>query len=61
MRVSTYPVTLAHNSNTGHITPCKIYYFFWPVPRAIIHIMPMSFCNDIANIEELCNFLDFSQ
>ncbi len=49
-----YPEDLAQNISRGHYMclPCKIYRLAFAWIKVIIHIMPLSFCHDVAYILE---------
>ena len=50
IRVTIYPASLPHNISRGHYLPCTTYCLVLACIKAIIHIRPLRFCHDLANI-----------
>ncbi len=50
IRVTIYLAMLSHNINRGHYLPCNTYCLVLACIKATIHIRPLRFCHDLANI-----------
>ncbi len=50
IRVTIYLTTLSHNISRGHYLPCNTYCLVLACIKATIHIRPLRFCHDLANI-----------
>ncbi len=50
IRVTIYLAKLSHNISRGHYLPCNTYCLVLACIKATIHIRPLRFCHDLANI-----------
>ena len=50
IRVTIYPASLPHNISRGHYLPCNTYCLVLACIKATIHVRPLRFCHDLANI-----------
>jgi hypothetical protein len=48
--VTIYLMTLSHNISRGHYLPCNSYCLVLACIKATVHIRPLRFCHDLANI-----------
>jgi hypothetical protein len=50
--VTIYLMKLSHNISRGHYLTCNTYCLVLACIKATIHIRPLRFCHDLANIKE---------